>query len=74
MEPVITASRGRIEIPSARPLLPHQGYRAIFDLKPEDDSLEPINLRLYLRRGKEALSETWVYQWTPPPLAERTLY
>lgn len=74
VEPVITASRGRIEIPSARPLLPHQGYRAIFDLKPEDDSLEPINLRLYLRRGKEALSETWVYQWTPPPLAERTLY
>ena len=33
VEPVITASRGQIEITSARPLDSIQGYRAMFDLK-----------------------------------------
>ncbi|MBV8062226.1 MAG: glucan biosynthesis protein, partial [Nevskia sp.] len=48
------------------------GRRAMFDLVPTDDSVEPINLRLYLRGGDgRALSETWVYQWTPPPPGER---
>ncbi|HEY0972893.1 MAG TPA: glucan biosynthesis protein D [Solimonas sp.] len=73
VEPVITASRGRVEITSARPLDPIRGYRALFDIKP-DDSLEPIDLRLYLKRGKDTLTETWVYQWAPPPAAERILY
>lgn len=73
IEPVITTSRGTIEIPSARPLDPIRGYRAIFDIRP-DDSLEPIDLRLYLKSGKSALTETWVYQWTPPPAGERVLY
>ena len=49
VEPVITASRGQIEITSARPLDAVQGYRAMFDLKPTDDSVAPIDLRLYLR-------------------------
>ena len=54
-----------------RPLAAVQGYRAIFDLRPGDDSTEPINLRLFLRLDGEALSETWLYQWTPPPASER---
>jgi periplasmic glucans biosynthesis protein len=45
----------------------------MFDLKPIDDSTEPIDLRLYLRQGGQPLTETWLYQWTPPPLAERKL-
>jgi len=40
-----------------------KGYRAIFDLKPVDDSTAPVNLRLYLRAGNRALTETWLYQW-----------
>lgn len=71
VEPVITASRGAIEITSARPLHSVQGYRAIFDLKPNDDSVEPVDLRLYLRAGGEPLTETWTYQWTPPPPHQR---
>ncbi|MDE2150468.1 MAG: glucan biosynthesis protein D [Gammaproteobacteria bacterium] len=71
VEPVITASRGRVELPSARPLLDAPdhaiGYRAIFDLAPTDASTEPINLRLYLRREGKPLTETWLYQWIPPP-------
>jgi glucans biosynthesis protein len=65
VEPVITASRGQIEIPSARPLDAVQGYRAMFDLKPTDDSLVPVDLRLYLSANGQPLTETWLYQWTP---------
>lgn len=73
VEPVITASRGSVEVTSARPLAALRGYRAMFDLVP-DESTEPINLRLYLRAGGQVLSETWLYQYTPPPLSQRTLY
>jgi len=66
VEPVITVSRGKTEIASVRPLASIHGLRAMFDLQPTDDSTEPINLRLYLRADGQALSETWLYQWTPP--------
>lgn len=71
--PVISASRGRVEITSARPLPGGRGYRAMFDLVP-DESTEPVDLRLYLRLGEQPLTETWVYQYTPPAVGERTLY
>ena len=70
---VISASRGRVEITSARPLASIGGYRAMFDLVP-DDSLEPIDLRLQLKLGNQVLTETWLYQYTPPPEEERSLY
>ena len=38
IEPMISASRGQIEITSARPLHSINGWRAMFDLKPTDDS------------------------------------
>lgn len=71
VEAIITASRGRIGIVSAQPQTQIDGYRVKFDLRPTDDSTEPIDLRLYLRLGTQALTETWIYQWTPPPAAER---
>lgn len=74
VEAVISASRGKVEVTSARPLAALKGYRAMFDLVP-DESLEPINLRMYLRSSDgKPLSETWLYQYTPPPVAERKLY
>lgn len=66
VEPVITASSGTIEITSVRTLATVNGLRAMFDLRPVDNSDAPINLRLYLRLGEQPLSETWLYQWTPP--------
>ena len=66
IEPVITVSRGKTEIASVRPLDSIDGMRVMFDLKPTDTSTDPINLRLYLRADGQALSETWLYQWTPP--------
>ena len=71
VEPVISASRGTVEVTSARVQPQISGYRAMFDLRPTDTSLEPIDLRLYLRREGQPLTETWIYQWTPPPEAER---
>jgi glucans biosynthesis protein len=68
--PVITASRGRVEITSARPLKPLGGWRAMFDLVP-DASTQPIDLRLYLSYQGQPLTETWIYQYAPPPPAER---
>jgi glucans biosynthesis protein len=71
VEPVISTSRGQVEITAARPQLEINGYRAMLDLKPTDDSTEPIDLRLYLRIDGQPLTETWVYQWTPPLPAEQ---
>ena len=71
VEAVVTASRGTIEITSARPLAAISGYRAMFDYKPTDDRTEPVNLRLFLRSGNTALTETWLYQWTPPHADQR---
>lgn len=71
VEAVINASRGAVEITSARPLWEEHGYRAMFDIRPLDDSMEPIDLRLFLRCNGQALTETWIYQWTPPTPQER---
>lgn len=38
-------------------------WRVQFDITAE--GTDPVELRLYLRRGKQALSETWLYQWRP---------
>jgi glucans biosynthesis protein len=69
--PMITASRGRVEITSVRPLTQENAWRAMFDLVPDDDSVEPINLRLYLALDGAALTETWLYQYEPPPMEQR---
>ncbi|MBI5615032.1 MAG: glucan biosynthesis protein D [Gammaproteobacteria bacterium] len=70
VEPVIWVSRGTTEITSARPLDSINGYRALFDLVP-DDSPEPINIRLFLALDGEPLTETWLYQYNPPPVDQR---
>jgi len=66
VEPVITTSRGEIEIASARPLGAIDGYRVMFDLKGVDEGIEPVNLRMHLSSNGAPLSETWLYQWSPP--------
>jgi len=69
--PMIWASRGRTEITSARPLRPLNGWRAMFDLVPTDPSVEPIDLRLFLALDGQPFTETWLYQYVPPPPSER---
>ncbi len=64
VEPVITASRGRIEGASAYLVGELAAWRAMFDLRP--DGGEPVELRCYLRLKTGALTETWTYLWAPP--------
>jgi len=33
--------------------------------------IEPIDVRLFLRHRNQPLTETWMYQWTPPTPKER---
>jgi len=74
VEAVIKRSDGRVEITSARPQDAIDGYRMMFDLVPSDNSTKPIDLRAYLAVNGKPISETWVYQWTPPPQDERELH
>jgi glucans biosynthesis protein len=73
VEAVITTSRGSTEHVTAHYVSEFNGYRALFDVRPPDDPVEPIDLRLYLRIEGRPLTETWIYQWTPPSLKERKL-
>jgi periplasmic glucans biosynthesis protein len=38
-----------------------------------DEKVEPVTLRVYLSAGGRPLSETWIYEWTPPPPDQRPL-
>lgn len=64
VQPVITASRGEILRPAARPVKGTPYWRCNFDLVSE--GREPVDLRCYLKDEEGALTETWLYQWTPP--------
>ena len=65
VEVVATASHGSLENISGYHLLTQPAYRAVFDVRPGDFT-GTIDLRLYLRLDGRALTETWLYQWTPP--------
>lgn len=64
VEFVVIASRGNIKHLNAYPLKSAKAWRGHFDLVVIGG--EPVDLRGYLRDTKGALTETWMYQWTPP--------
>jgi glucans biosynthesis protein len=71
VQAVVSASQGRTELISARPLRNINGFRAMFDLVPADNT-DPVELRLYLKLGNQALTETWLYQYIPPGPEDRS--
>ncbi len=71
VEAVITTSHGQTEHVTAHYVQEFNGYRALFDVKPPEDTIDPIDMRLYLRIDGRPLTETWIYLWTPPSLKER---
>ncbi len=71
VEAVISTSRGQTEHVTAHFVEEFHGYRALFDVRPPDDGNEPIDMRLYLRIDGRPLTETWIYQWSPPSLKDR---
>ena len=60
-EPVVSAARGEIVRAGVRlvPEGPARRWRLDFDLRAEPG--EPIELRAFLRRGDNVLSETWLF-------------
>ncbi len=64
VEIVVSASRGEISNAYTHPV-EHQAlrWRALFDLKASGP--DPVDLRLFLRKGTNALTETWLYQYFP---------
>ncbi|RPE79963.1 glucan biosynthesis protein [Vulcaniibacterium tengchongense] len=75
VEPVLDARGARLQTISARPQHEIRGYRVMFDAVPDHPDSRQIDLRLFLRdEAGNALSETWLYQWSPPPLAQRKIY
>lgn len=65
VEAVVAASRGEIRDVVARPIKESSQWRCHFDLSAAGSL--PVDLRCYLRDAEGALSETWLYQWSPPP-------
>lgn len=69
--PQITASSGTVKAIQAIYVKEFNGYRILFDWYPTSTASDPVNLRLYLKTGDRTLSETWLYQYFPPPAAQR---
>ncbi|CAN5609390.1 glucan biosynthesis protein D [soil metagenome] len=64
-ELVLTASRGSFSYTFSEPVpngVPGH-WRAQFDFSV--DGTEPVDLRLYMKTGDQALTETWLYQYQP---------
>jgi glucans biosynthesis protein len=66
-EAVVSASRGELTRVFTEPVPGTPRWRAVFDLAP--GGLDPVELRLFLRLADTPLSETWLYQFTPQPVA-----
>jgi periplasmic glucans biosynthesis protein len=64
IEPVVDVSRGRVLNPYSLKVVGTSNWRGVFDLAVTGK--EPVNLRCFLRLGKQTLSETWIYQFFPP--------
>ncbi|HZE44836.1 MAG TPA: glucan biosynthesis protein D [Steroidobacteraceae bacterium] len=71
VEAVISTSKGTTEHITAHYVEEIKGYRALFDIRPPEDSNDIIDVRLYLRIDSRPLTETWIYQWMPPSAKER---
>lgn len=71
LEPVITLSAGTFKQVEVLYIEPLQGYRILFDWYPDSDSTAPVDMRLFLRSQGETMSETWLYQYFPPPPDQR---
>ncbi len=61
--PHIETSRGKISGIEVYFLSEVNAWRCAFDLV--YDGKDPVNLRCFLADAKGALTETWMYQWTP---------
>lgn len=71
IEPVVTVSNGKVQDFNVLVLPDIKGYRITFDWYPTNDSVEPVDMRLFIRTSDRTLSETWLYQYFPPAPEKR---
>jgi len=65
LEPVVTVGEGAtFNHASVQKNSINGTWRVAFTVRP-DGSRRPVELRCFVRRGGEALSETWSYLWEP---------
>jgi periplasmic glucans biosynthesis protein len=62
--PVVTVSRGKVSDAYVVKVVGTERWRALFDVKAK--GADPIELRCFLRLNGKALTETWLYQYSPP--------
>ncbi|MFC3284043.1 glucan biosynthesis protein [Litchfieldella rifensis] len=72
IHPRIEAARGEVRDVQILRVEPVNALRILFDWYPTDDSVEPVDMRMVLEGDGRLLSETWLYQYFPPPPEERT--
>ncbi len=65
--PVVSLSRGKVDHAYVIKVVGTSIWRAFFDIAVNGTS--PLDMRCYLRLGDRTLSETWLYQYFPTPLA-----
>ena len=41
-------------------------WRVMLKLEPKAGNTDPVDIRCTLKKGKEVISETWTYLWSPP--------
>jgi glucans biosynthesis protein len=63
LTPDISASRGTISLTFVEPVPRTKRHRVVFDLT--CTGTEPVELRMFLKKNKQATSETWLYQFEP---------
>jgi periplasmic glucans biosynthesis protein len=66
LAPVITLSREKPQNAYVIKVVGTQRWRAFFDVNLTGDT--PLDMRCYLRLGDKTLTETWLYQFFPPPI------
>ncbi len=68
LEPVVSASRGRIDNAYVLKVVGTDRWRAAFDLYVDDAGADdPVELRCYVRLDDRTLTETWLYQYIAAP-------
>ncbi|HEY1752288.1 MAG TPA: glucan biosynthesis protein [Caulobacteraceae bacterium] len=60
VEPVVSLNAGQPINPACYPIVGTNGWRLIFDV--DLAAGVTLDMRAYLRRGSDALTETWIYQ------------
>ncbi len=62
-EAVLSAEGGEIlGTPTVVRNDPGGTWRVTFDVQKSNEE-KPLTMRCYLRRGEDALTETWIYRW-----------